>query len=145
VAKNARMPFKVQVNNTEVRVLGTHFNIMAYNNEPFIRTTLLEGSVHVSKGAVEKTLVPGQQASVSGNGAVTVDNANVEAAVAWKNGYFNFDRDDIQTVMRKLARWYDMDVVFEGKISGDEFSGKIRRNVKASKALQFLELNKPAF
>jgi transmembrane sensor len=140
VAKNSQMPFKVQVNNTEVKVLGTHFNIMAYTDEPFIRTTLLEGSVTVSKGPVQKTLVPGQQAMVDNNGAIAVNYANMDTAVTWKNGYFNFDRDDIQTVMRRLARWYDMDVEFEGKMSNDEFSGKIRRNVKASKALQFLEL-----
>jgi len=133
VAKNANMPFKVQVNQTEVQVLGTHFNIMAYSNEPFMKTTLLEGAVNITKGNNMKKLLPGQQALIGSDAHISVANANVDAAVAWKNGYFNFDHDNIQAVMRKLSRWYDMDVSFEGTPLKDEFSGKIRRNVKVSK------------
>jgi transmembrane sensor len=139
VAKNAAMPFKVQVNDMEVKVLGTHFNIMAYPDEGLAKTTLLEGSINISRGEDSKLLVPGQQARTGSNNKIDVVNTDVESAVAWKNGYFKFDRDGIKTVMRQLARWYDMDVVYAGKIPGDEFSGKIRRNVKASKALEFLE------
>jgi transmembrane sensor len=139
VAKNAAMPFKVKVNDIEIKVLGTHFNIMAYPDEGIAKTTLLEGSVNITRGENSKLLVPGQQARTSSNNKIDVINADVESAVAWKNGYFKFDRDGIQTVMRQLARWYDMDVVYSGNIPRDEFSGKIRRNVKASKALEFLE------
>jgi hypothetical protein len=139
VAKNAAMPFKVQVNDMEVKVLGTHFNIMAYQDEGLAKTTLLEGSVNITKGEVSKLLVPGQQARTGSNNKIDVVNTDVESAVAWKNGYFKFDKDGIKSVMRQLARWYDMDVVYSGNIPSDEFSGKIRRNVKASKALEFLE------
>lgn len=138
VAKNAAMPFKVKVNDVEVKVLGTHFNIMAYADEGVMKTTLLEGSVHITKGESNKILVPGQQARTGSDDKIDVIKADVESAVAWKNGYFKFDKDGIQTVMRQLARWYDMEVVYAGNIPGDKFSGKIRRNVKASKALEFL-------
>jgi transmembrane sensor len=139
VAKNAMMPFKVKVNDMEVKVLGTHFNIMAYPDESIAKTTLLEGSINISKGKDSKILVPGQQARTASNDKIDVSKADVESAIAWKNGYFKFDRDGIQTVMRQLARWYDMEVLYSGSVPQDEFSGKIRRNVKASKALEFLE------
>jgi transmembrane sensor len=139
VAKDASMPFKVKVNDMEVKVLGTHFNIMAYSDESQVKTTLLEGSVNIVKNGSEKLLKPGQQARTGAGDKIDVVNADAEAVVAWKNGYFKFNKDGIQTVMRQLARWYDMEVVYQGAIPKDEFSGKIRRNIQASKALEFLQ------
>jgi transmembrane sensor len=139
VQKNAMIPFIVNVNEMEVQVLGTHFNIMAYGDEDQVKTTLLEGSIKIKKGLDSKILVPGQQALISSKDKIDVIKADLESAVAWKNGYFKFDKDGITSVMRQLARWYDMEVIFSGPIPKDEFSGKIRRNVKLSKALEFLE------
>ena len=140
VAKNPSRPFRVQVNDMQVQVLGTHFNIMAYDNEPNVKTTLLEGSVNVVKGGSTRQLKPGQQASIGTNqNDITIANVDAEDAVAWKNGYFRFKQDDIKTVMRQLSRWYEMEVVYEGGVPVDQFSGKIRRNITASKALQFME------
>lgn len=140
VAKNPSKPFKVQVNDMKVQVLGTHFNIMAYDDEAKLKTTLLEGSVNIVKGGKAKILKPGQQASIAANETdIDVANVDTEDAVAWKNGYFKFSQDDIKTVMRRFSRWYEMEVVYDGPVPVDQFSGKIRRNIKASKALQFLE------
>ncbi|MCG2615165.1 FecR domain-containing protein [Terrimonas sp. NA20] len=139
VAKNAAKPFAVKVNDAEVKVLGTHFNIMAYPDESGMKTTLLEGAVTISKGMVTKPLQPGQQAFINGSDKIEVGKADVEAATAWKNGYFKFDNADLRTVMRQLSRWYDMEVSYEGSVPKDKLSGKIRRNINASKALSLIE------
>jgi transmembrane sensor len=145
VAKNAAMPFKVKVNDVDVKVLGTHFNIKAYANEGKMKTTLLEGSVNILKGSSSKILKPGEQAVTGTGDNIEIKNGDLDEALAWKNGYFKFERDDIQYVMRQLSRWYDMEVVYAGKVPADEFSGKIRRNVTASTALQYLELTNVHF
>ncbi len=143
VAKNTSKPFYVKVNDMEVMVLGTHFNINAYADEPFIRTTLLEGSVKVSNGFEQKLLTPGQAAIVSTSiQSIGVSKANVEQSVAWKNGYFNFERASLQEVMRQVARWYDVDVRYEGNIPEREFVGEIPRGSKASEVLGILRLSK---
>jgi ferric-dicitrate binding protein FerR (iron transport regulator) len=119
-----------------VDVLGTHFNIMAYNDEQAIRTTLLEGSVKVGS----HVLHPGQQAAVTGDNEVKVlDNVDVQEAVAWKNGIFQFNRAPLQVVMRQLSRWYDVEVVYEGKIPDLEFLGKMQRELNLSEVLSILE------
>lgn len=141
VAKNAAKPFKVKVNNLEVRVLGTHFNIMAYSNEATIKTTLLEGSVRLTSGSVTNVLKPGQQGTLNQNGQIRVADVNTDGAVAWKNGYFDFNRDNIHSIMNQVSRWYDVDVTYEGKAPEDEFVGKIERNVKLSQLLHILELS----
>lgn len=145
VAKNAAMPFNVKVNNMEVRVLGTHFNIMAYNNETSIKTTLLEGAVKLSVGNQSNVLKPGQQGMVNKSGQIKVVETDGERAIAWKNGYFVFDRSNIQEIMNQLSRWYDTKVIYEGKIPDDEYVGKIARNVKLSQVLHILELSNVHF
>lgn len=141
VAKNAAKPFKVKVSNLEVRVLGTHFNIMAYSNEAAIKTTLLEGSVRLTSGAITGILKPGQQGSLNHNGQINIAEVNTDEAVAWKNGYFDFNRANIHTIMNQVSRWYDVDVTYEGKEPDDEFVGKIERNVKLSQLLHILQLS----
>jgi len=140
VAKNASMPFKVEVNGMEVEVLGTHFNINSYHDEPAIRTTLLEGSVKINKNNTTSLLKPGQQAEVNSAGEVNIINdADMEEAVAWKDGKFQFDRADIYTIMRQIARWYDVDIEYKGSVSS-HFGGTISRNVNLSQILNMLRL-----
>ncbi|HJT73554.1 MAG TPA: FecR domain-containing protein [Chitinophaga sp.] len=142
VAQMANMPFKVTVNNQlDVLVLGTSFNINAYQDEKMIRTTLLSGSVQVSAPDTKTPVVlqPGHQASLHPSGKLTVSTADEEQILAWKNGYFHFDRADIQTIMRQIARWYDVEVIYED-IPEKNFSGTIPRNVNVSKVFKILEL-----
>jgi transmembrane sensor len=140
VAKNAKMPFRVKVNNTVVEVLGTHFNIMAYNDEAVMKTTLLEGSVKISNSQNVSMLKPGQQAQLNQNGPIKViDNPDADDAVAWKDGIFQFRDAGIETIMRQAARWYDVQVSFAGKMPVKEFTGRISRNVKASELMGMLK------
>nr|WP_255487030.1 FecR family protein [Mucilaginibacter sp. SP1R1] len=140
VTKNAASPFIVTINNMQVKVLGTHFNIMGYGDEQAIKTTLLEGAVQLSSGGLSSFLKPGQQGIVEGGGIQVID-VDAEQAIAWKNGYFVFNRSSIQEIMKQLSRWYDTEVTYEGRIPDDEFVGKIERNVKLSQVLHILELN----
>jgi ferric-dicitrate binding protein FerR (iron transport regulator) len=131
---------------TRVEVLGTHFNIMAYNDERDMKTTLLEGAVKVTKGTATQLLVPGQQARINKEGPIRlVENVDVNEAVAWKNGYFQFTSDNLSTVMRQIARWYDVDISYEGKIPERQFGGKISRNANISEILRILELSNVHF
>jgi transmembrane sensor len=137
VAKNASKPFKVVVDGTqEVDVLGTSFDVNAYPDEREIKTTLLEGSVK-AEGVILK---PGQQAAWNVGQPVKVQkDADLEEAVAWKNGKFIFTGNDLGSVMRKIARWYDVDVEYKGDFSGDEFVGVISRFKNISEILGMLE------
>lgn len=141
VAHNALMPFDVKVGNIKVKVLGTHFNVNAYDDEDAIKTTLLQGSVKVSKGNEDILIVPGEQARVNKASAkITVKkNIDLEEVVAWKNGLFQFDQAGIKTIMRQIARWYDIDVEFEDGLPDKKYDGKIYRNVNASQVLKILE------
>jgi ferric-dicitrate binding protein FerR (iron transport regulator) len=141
VAANKDRPFEVKVNGMEVKVLGTHFDIMAYHDEPVIRTTLLEGSVQVSAGSRQIVLLPGQQASLdhSGNSNIEVSRADVQAAVAWKNGLFLFHDTDIRSVLREIARWYDAEVVYKGNIRG-QLNGMISRQAGLQQVFHMLEV-----
>ena len=146
IAHNAAKPFKVSVNGMEVKVLGTHFNINAYNDEASVKTTLLEGSVTLTKGSAVTTLKPGQQAQLGNSGNIKViDNVDIDQVVAWKNGYFSFNRSGLKTVMRQIARWYDVEIIYEGKIPERQFGGKIDRNSNLSELLKILEESKVHF
>jgi len=113
VAKNVSKPFLVKLpDGAAVRVLGTSFNVMAYTDEPEIRTTLLQGSVKIKKGTQSITLLPGQQVQL-GTQLRVIKNVDVEESIAWKNGLFEFHDADIETVMRSIARWYDIQVSFK--------------------------------
>ncbi|RNL51179.1 FecR family protein [Pedobacter jejuensis] len=144
VAHNPKKPFKVRTNDEIVEVLGTHFNINTYPDEPASKTTLFEGSVKIITQGSHKFLKPGQQAEVSAGQIGVVDHADVDEALAWHNGLFQFNDADIQTVMRQLSRWYDVDISYEGKITNRRFSGKIQRNISALKLsdiLSYKEIN----
>jgi len=139
VEHNAEKPFYVSVGKTEVKVLGTHFNVMAYDDEEAKQITLLEGSVLVSQASNNAKLIPGQQAKVAADINVTND-VDLEQVVAWKNGAFVFGESmSMEEVMRQIARWYDVDVVFRHKISG-HIGGSVSRNANISEVLKILEL-----
>jgi len=140
IAKNPNMPFIVTVSNSEVQVLGTHFNINAYNDEDNVKTTLLEGSVRFVNDGSINILKPGQQAQLTKEGTTkVVSDVNVDNVVAWKNGMFDFENASIETVMRQLSRWYDVEIEYKGK-TDDLFIAEMRRNIKLSDALKALEL-----
>ncbi|MGO1245409.1 MAG: FecR family protein [Sphingobacterium sp.] len=140
VAPDADRPFKVITDNQVVEVLGTHFNINSYNDEPSTKTTLLEGSVKILEKKTKRTAVlkPGQQASLGKNNKLIVKNVAAGDAVAWKDGLFRFNHSDIEIVMRQMSRWYDVEVEFEGEEPAIKLWGEVYRNVNASQALEIL-------
>jgi len=146
IAKNRDKPFHVKANATQVEVLGTHFNVNAYAEEQAIKTSLLEGSVRVSNGSFSNRIRPGEQAAVNNkNGGIDVATADMDAVMAWKNGLFEFQGADIATIMRQVARWYDVEIVFAGKTPARKFEGKISRNAQLPEVLKILELSNIQF
>lgn len=143
VYKNDRqkMPFIVRINDAEVQVLGTHFNIMAYDDEAALKTTLLEGSVKFVKEGSYSMLKPGEQSQLTKDGKIKVVNdVDVNEVVAWKNGMFVFNYADIGSIMRQLSRWYDVEIGYEGSIPEGHYSGSISKKVNVSGVLKILEL-----
>lgn len=143
VAHNKARPFHVLTKGQMIEVLGTHFNINAYDDEKVIKTTLLEGSVRVSDAGKLALLIPGEQAQIAqpfsgSKGINVIRNADTEEAIAWKNGFFQFDNADIQTIMRQFSRWYNVDVTFDGQVKERLFSGAIHRNLTLLQALDLL-------
>ncbi|TCC92530.1 DUF4974 domain-containing protein [Pedobacter hiemivivus] len=143
-----RMPFLVRTNDQELEVLGTHFNVSNYADDAETRTTLIEGAVKVkriSTGAnddVVKTgiiLKPGQQALLKA-AQLNVKNVDTDAEVAWKNGYFIFKDEEMRSIMRKIARWYDVEVVFSKDFHNRSFEGSISRFKNVSEVLRKFEL-----
>lgn len=139
VARDPQQPFKVKMGmNAEIEVLGTHFNVNAYPDEPQISTTLLEGSVRISAAAASKILKPGYQASMK-NGEIAIKAVDVEEAIAWKNGLFIFADTDIETVMRQLGRWYDIEVVIDPAVKKRQLTGEVYRSYTLQQALTVLQ------
>ncbi|MGN6297522.1 MAG: FecR family protein [Ginsengibacter sp.] len=146
IAKNREKPFLVSVNGMQVEVLGTHFNINAYQDENSMRTSLLEGSVKITKGAVSDMLKPGQQAVLrKDDNNIEIKAANMDEVMAWKNGIFQFSGANITTIMKEIGRWYDVDVVFDGPVPVRTFEGKISRDAELSEVLKILELSNVKF
>ncbi|WP_316753767.1 FecR family protein [Pedobacter gandavensis] len=143
VAKSKGKSFKVLSANQEVEVLGTHFNVNAYANQPSIITTLLEGSVNVNLKNTKsgQRLKPGQQAALTGQ-LIRVEEVDVEQAIAWKNGYFAFERDDLRTVFNKLERWYDVEITTEGTFDHFTIGGNISRTKSLAEVLRVLQLTR---
>jgi Fe2+-dicitrate sensor, membrane component len=143
IAHNKSMPFHVQVNEIRVEVLGTHFNVMSYENESAVATTLLQGSVRVAGNTMYMPVVlkPGQQASLQRQSAqgFSVHDVDTESVIAWKNGLFQFNSADIQTIMRQLERWYDVRVQYKGPIPEGHYSGIVPRDNNLLKVLRILE------
>jgi transmembrane sensor len=140
VAHNAAKPFRVKSNGQVVEVLGTHFNINSYADEPVSKTTLLQGSIKIVANSQSQLIKPGEQAIVSTNN-MTVAQADLDQAVGWKNGDFIFNDEDLQTVMRQVARWYDVEVIYNNKTDYEKSVGTISRTKKLSEILKALEMN----
>jgi len=142
IEKDKSRPFTVAVNDMKVQVLGTRFNTMAYPDEKTINTTLLDGSVVVTEGRLEKKLEPGQQAAFDSAGRrLSVRKADVQQVMAWKTGLFEFDNTDLAAVMRQLARWYDIEVVYKVAPDKTPLGGSISRRLDLKEVLALLEAN----
>jgi transmembrane sensor len=141
VAKNKALPFRVLTGKQVVEVLGTHFNVKAYIDESAVKTTLLEGSIKVTENqsSVSKLLKPGQQ-SVLANNNLKISEADTEEAIAWKNGLFLFNDQNLDEIMLQVSRWYGVTVIFnDSSIKKQIFSGSISRFQNISQLLEVLE------
>lgn len=139
VAENAAQPFRVKLQEPGevIEVLGTSFNVMAYRDEPAVKTTLVTGKVKVTSNGRAALLAPGEQAVMAAD--IKVQKASIEEALAWKNNEFYFSNTNIYSVMRQISRWYDVDVKFEDSLQV-YLNGNIRKNVNASQVFKMLEL-----
>ena len=147
VAKNKQKPFIVASEGAEVKVLGTHFNVKAYPDEPFLKTTLEEGSVALYKNGEQKILKPGEGARIlNTSNEISMVATNVAEDLAWKNGYFQFDKTDFATIMKQISRWYDIDIEYaHGKIPDKHFVGRISRQMNLSEILTIFKLSDVKF
>jgi hypothetical protein len=165
VAHNPNKPFIVSKGNYAVQVLGTHFNVNAYDDEEAITTTLLQGKVKVvNRQGKERSVIlkPGEQAILSGNSRLpiaparmtrsdgdsrlTIDHSpDIDKVIAWRKGIFNFENADLKTVMRQLERWYDIQVAYENNTPNIVFGGKMKRDLNLSQVLRILEISKVNF
>ncbi|WP_316815144.1 FecR family protein [Pedobacter nyackensis] len=143
VAKDKNKPFKVLSGNQQVEVFGTQFNVNAYSNQASVLTTLLEGSVKVSlkNSKSGSMLKPGEQAALE-DLHFQISEADVEEAIAWKNGYFVFEKDDVRTVLNKLERWYDVDIICDHNFGQMKIGGSISRSKSLSEVLRVLQLTR---
>jgi ferric-dicitrate binding protein FerR (iron transport regulator) len=126
----------------EVQVLGTRFDVMAYPDENVVNTTLLNGAVQVKNAGATRLLRPGQQAVLNGgNNHITIQQADTTNVIAWKNGLFLFDNMDLQTILREVSRWYNVEVVYTVTPSSELYGGAISRNMSLEAVLHLLEGN----
>jgi hypothetical protein len=141
IAQNAQSPFIVTTNGTSIRVLGTKFNVNAYHDEAMVKTTLVEGRVQINDKQTA-ILKPGQQAQVKDGEVTIVEKADMNAALAWKNGLFVFNSaTDIKEVLRQIGRWYDVDIEYAGDINVPTFYGEIPRTLSLANVLKIIEMN----
>lgn len=138
VAKDKLHPFIVKTSRQEIEVLGTHFNISSYADDAVEKTTLLEGSVKLSALGNSKVLKPGQQARLY-DGKIQINETDTDLAVAWKNNEFVVESENIETIMKMIGRWYNVEVVYIGEKTNQRFSGKVSRFDKISKVLEIVE------
>jgi len=139
VIQDNKSPFIVETKGQRIEVLGTSFNVNAYEDERAIRTTLVNGSIKVTAGNSSKILDPGQQAEVVDQQINIHPDMHIASIVAWKNGFFSFENTDLPTLMRQLSRWYDIHPVYQGKVGAHEFVGEIPRKSNLSSVLKILE------
>lgn len=139
VATDAKRPFHVKTAYQQIRVLGTSFNVNAYPDDVHIITTLVEGRIQLSAGNKTKIVSAGQQYVTDAGGEIQLNkNADPVSAVAWKEGVFKFRNEKIETILKQIARWYDAEIVYEGKVN-HHFNGEISRNLPVSKVLKLLQ------
>ena len=143
VAKDARHPFLVKTGGQHIEVLGTHFNIQAYPDDREETATLMEGSVKVSSTRFQATkfLSPGEETILSKQtSTLTKNKADIENTMAWKNGYFIFNNEDFESIMKKVSRWYDVEISYQQKIFNFRLGGRVSRSKNLSSVLHALEL-----
>jgi hypothetical protein len=144
-AQNSKTPFIVKINTpagnkNEVEVLGTHFNVMAYTDESAIKTTLVEGKVKVTSGSSIQTIRPGEQARLS-EGTISVKNVEASDVVSWTSGFIPVSGPDVEYTMRQIARWYDVNIIFQGKKPEGSFEGKLPRTASIENVIKLLNVN----
>jgi transmembrane sensor len=144
-SKIAKTPFIVKINTpagnkNEVEVLGTHFNVMAYTDESAIKTTLVEGKVKVTSGSSIQTIRPGEQARLS-EGTISVKNVEATDIVSWTSGFIPVAGPDVEYTMRQIARWYDVNIIFQGKKPEGSFEGKLPRSGSIENVIKLLNVN----
>lgn len=135
VAPDKKHPFIVSFNDTQVEVLGTHFNIETYGASS--KTTLVEGSIKITEGENQQMVEPGQQALVQG-GQLRVQETDIQKSVAWKEGLFYFKEDRIDDILDQISRWYDVEIVYTSKPNNKRYDGTIRRQATLSQVLDML-------
>jgi hypothetical protein len=142
VAENKALPFYVIKGDRKVRVYGTQFNVSAYDNEKDIKVTLVQGSVQVSNGKKATMITPGQQAvlSIGTEDIKVIENADVEQAIAWKNGIISMHHADMSDILKEIERWYDVEVVVNGVLPQKDFYFSVSRNVNLSDLLRIFEI-----
>ncbi|MEN0056659.1 MAG: FecR domain-containing protein [Mucilaginibacter sp.] len=139
VAKDAAHPFIVQTDDQEIKVLGTHFNVNAYHDDGGSKTTLLEGSIHAAGKNAQAIIKPGQQVISSSTGKLNIDQVDTELAVAWKNDQFMFESEPVRPLMKTVARWYDVEVIYGANVPDVRFNGAISKFENISAVLKILE------
>lgn len=139
VAKDPRKKFVVHSNGISTEVLGTHFNVNAYEDEDAVRITLIEGKVQVRNSKETAALTAGMQANAKQAAAIKISPVNTDQAIAWKNGIFNLQDCSLHTVMRQIARWYDVEIVYEKNVPELTFQGKMQRNLSLTQLLKGLQ------
>lgn len=141
VQEDKDKPFLVKINGTEVKVLGTHFNISAYADENHITTTLLEGAVKIKRQSISTLLKPGQEVRIDlYNNLFLKRQADIEKVIAWKNDCFVFRDESIESLMTTISRWYNIEVSYKGNMDGKVYGGKFSRKNNLSELLKSLEL-----
>lgn len=146
VAANPDQPFIASATGIDVRALGTEFDINAYTDEERVNTTLVQGSVKVSGGSADEILKPGQQTGLGANGKLSKpQSVELDDVIAWKEGLFQFENADIKTILRAFARWYDIEVIYQGPVSESKFFCIVNRNTSLANVLQMLNQNEITF
>ncbi len=140
VAENEHMPFKVVSTGQEVKVLGTEFNVSAYADDPEIKTTLVTGSVRLDANGASLKLMPGEQAVYTA-GKLDKTTINTDQYTAWKDGRFHFDHTPFHEMINQVARWYDVDIVYQGRVPQETFSGKMGRDLTLKAMLNLLNIS----
>ena len=144
VVHNDKIPFRVVANEQVIEDIGTHFNINVYPDEPACKTTLIQGRIKLSYNHESSLLDPGEQAQVDNESKKLniIPHADVNAAVAWKNGQFIFAGQSIQSIMRDISRWYNVDIIYQGVPARNDYIGEFSRYKNISEVLKVLELTK---
>ncbi|SMC87446.1 FecR family protein [Pedobacter africanus] len=146
IARDKKHPFIVESKEQRIEVLGTHFNVNTYTNENNVKTTLIEGSVKVqvlnstrkTLGGEQVILKPGEQSILAAD-ELNVRQADVEEAIAWKMGFFKFRDENIQSIMRKVSRWYNVEVIYKGEIPQSGLEGTVSRYQDITQLLDMLQ------